>query len=315
MKKNRRAVSKKRWILAGAVLLVFIIFLYMRQGGSGPTYASVTVKRGNVQVTVLATGQVSPENRLEIKPPIPGRVEQVLVEEGQAIKKGQILAWMSSTERAALLDAARAQGPKEIKKWENLYKATPVVAPIDGTIILRNVESGQSFNSTEAILVMSDRLTVKAQVDETDISQIHVRQPAEIVLDAYPESDISGQVDKISYEARQYWSVTTYLVDVLPDQTPDFMRAGMTANVTFNIDSKQNVLLVPNEALKMRNGKTLIMVPGSGGPTEKEISVGVSDGKMSEVVSGLQENDTVLIRQIQSKESGWISPLRGPRGR
>ena len=222
---------------------------------------------------------------------------------------------MSSTERAALLDAARAQGPKEIKKWENLYKATPVVAPIDGTIILRNVESGQSFNSTEAILVMSDRLTVKAQVDETDISQIHVRQPAEIVLDAYPESDINGQVDKISYEARQYWSVTTYLVDVLPDQTPDFMRAGMTANVTFNIDSKQNVLLVPNEALKMRGGKTLIMVPGNTGPTEKEITVGVSDGKMSEVVTGLQENDTVLIRQIQSKESGWISPLRGPRGR
>lgn len=315
MKKNRHLITKKRLIAAAVLLLVVLVYFYMHQSGSGPSYASVEVKRGNIQVTVVATGQVSPENRLEIKPPIPGRVEQVLVEEGQVIKKGQILAWMSSTERAALLDAARAQGPKEIKKWENLYKATPVVAPIDGTIILRNVESGQSFNSTEAILVMSDRLTVKAQVDETDISQVHVRQPAEILLDAYPESNISGQVDKISYEARQYWSVTTYLVDVLPDQTPEFMRAGMTANVTFNIDSKQNVLLVPNEALKMRNGKTLIMVPGSSGPTEKEITVGVSDGRNSEVVSGLQENDTVLIRQIKSKESGWVSPLRGPRGR
>jgi macrolide-specific efflux system membrane fusion protein len=112
-----------------------------------------------------------------------------------------------------------------------------------------------------------------------------------------------------------YWSVTTYLVDVLPDQTPDFMRAGMTANVTFNIDSKQNVLLVPNEALKMHNGKTLIMVPSASGPAEKEITVGASDGKVSEVLTGLQENDTVLIRQIQVKEPGWTSPLRGPRGR
>jgi len=274
------------------------------------------IKRGNIQVTVLATGQVSPENRLEIKPPIAGRVEQVLVEEGQAIKKGQILAWMSSTERAALLDAARAQGPKEIKKWEGLYKATPVIAPIDGTIILRNVESGQSFNNNDAILVMSDRLTVKAQVDETDIAQIHVRQAAEIVLDAYPETKISGQVDQIAYEARQFNSVTTYLVDVLPDQTPDFMRAGMTANVTFNIDGKQNVLLIPNEALKIRNGRAITMIPSNSGPIEREITVGVSDGKVSEVLSGLEENDTVLIRQIQAKSnSGLLSPLRGPRGR
>jgi macrolide-specific efflux system membrane fusion protein len=308
--------TKRRLIILGFVILIGAVILWETRGPAGISYAPVEIKRGNIEVTVLATGQVSPENRLEIKPPIAGRVEQVLVEEGQAVKKGQILAWMSSTERAALLDAARAQGPKEIKKWENLYKPTPVVAPIDGTIILRNVESGQSFNNTDAILVMSDRLTVKAQVDETDIAQIHVRQAAEIVLDAYPETTISGQVDQIAYEARQYNSVTTYLVDVLPDRAPDFMRAGMTANVTFKIDGKQNVLLIPNEALKIRNGKTLTMVPSASGPQERELALGVSDGKVSEVLSGLSENDTVLIRQIQPKSNNsFLSPLRGPRGR
>ena len=134
------------------------------------------------------------------------------------------------------------------------------MAPIDGTIILKNIESGQTFSNTDAILVMSDRLTVKAQVDETDIAQIKLKQPAEIVLDAYPESKISGQVDQIAFEAKQVNSVTTYVVDVLPDQTPEFMRAGMTANVTFSIDSKQNVLLIPNEALKIKNGKTVTMI-------------------------------------------------------
>jgi macrolide-specific efflux system membrane fusion protein len=312
--KKHSIFTRRRLIIFAMLLCVAGAIWYENRGPAGVSYSSIEIKRGNIRVTVLATGQVSPENRLEIKPPIAGRVEQVLVEEGQAIKKGQIMAWMSSTERAALLDAARAQGPKEIKKWEGLYKATPVVAPIDGTVILRNVESGQSFNNTDAILVMSDRLTVKAQVDETDIAQVHVKQAAEIVLDAYPEAKISGQVDQIAYEARQYNSVTTYLVDVLPDQTPDYMRAGMTANVTFNIDGKQNVLLIPNEAFKIRNGKAIIMVPSSAGPAEKEITLGVSDGKMSEVIAGLQENDTILIRQLPVKSGSSLLPMRGPRG-
>src|SRR3954471_4307740 len=68
----------------------------------------VEVQRGRIEVTVTATGIVQPENRVEIKPPISGRVESVLANEGDRVPKGKILAWMSSTERAALLDAARA---------------------------------------------------------------------------------------------------------------------------------------------------------------------------------------------------------------
>ncbi len=316
---RRKPLWSRRRIWAAVLLAAatsFLLYSALHRNPEGVSYTSVTLKRGNIQVSVLATGQVSPENRLEIKPPIAGRVEQVLVEEGQLVKKGDIMAWMSSSERAALLDAARAQGPAEIKKWEKLYKPTPVIAPIDGTIILKSVESGQTFSNTDAILVMSDRLTVKAQVDETDIAQIRVKQPAEIVLDAYPDAKISGQVDQIGFEAKQFNSVTTYIVDVLPDQTPDFMRAGMTANVTFAIDAKQNVLLIPNEALKMKNGKTLTMVPSVTGPVEKEIVLGASDGRQSEVISGLNENDTVLIRQIQPEsKAGLLFPLRGPRGR
>jgi macrolide-specific efflux system membrane fusion protein len=317
--KKWKSLSKRHRVLVSAAaffLLVLFVWFFRRNPG-GISYNEVSIKRGNIQVTIIATGYVSPENRLEIKPPIAGRVERVLIEEGQVVKKGQILAWMSSTERAALLDSARAQGPDEIKKWEELYKPTPIIAPIDGTIILKSVESGQTFSNSEAILVMSDRLTVKALVDETDIAQIKLKQRAEINLDAYPEAKILGSVDQISFEARTINSVTTYLTDVLPDQTPEFMRAGMTANVTFSIDSKQNVLLIPNEALKMRNGKTIATVPSATGPEEKEISLGVSDGKQSEVLNGLHENDTILIRQINAEtpSSGLFAPMRGPRGR
>src|SRR4051812_46219417 len=194
------------------------------------SYRPAQIRKGEMKITILSTGVVQPENRVDIKPPIAGRVEKVLVNEGDVVKKGQVIAWMSSTERAALLDAASARGEDELKQWEEMYKPTPILAPIPGTIIARNVESGQTFTVSDAILSMSDRLTVKAQVDETDIAEIKLKQTASIVLDAYPRAQIEAVVDQIAYDAKTVNNVTTYVVDVLPTTTPKYMRSGMTAN-------------------------------------------------------------------------------------
>lgn len=286
----------------------------------GITYREFKVERGNLASTILSTGTVQPENRLEIKPPIAGRVETVLVQEGQKVAKGQILAWMSSTERAGLIDAARSQGPDELKKWEELYKPTPIIAPIAGTLILRNVESGQTFTNADAILVMSDRLTVKAQVDETDIAQIKLRQSATIVLDAYAGQRIPARVDQIAFEAKTVNNVTTYVVDVLPVKTPDFMRSGMTANVVFDVEARENVLWIPSEAVKIDDGgATTTLVRGSDGkPTSREIKLGIAEGKRTEIVDGLQEGETILVARLaardeKSKNANPFSPIGGGR--
>lgn len=62
------------------------------------------LEKGDISITIKSTGTVQPENRLEIKPPIAGRIESVLVKEGERVRRGQVLAWMSSTERAAVLE-------------------------------------------------------------------------------------------------------------------------------------------------------------------------------------------------------------------
>ena len=62
-----------------------------------PTYQEHTVSKGNIDIKVLATGVVQPRNRIEIKPPVAGRVEEALAKEGQVVKKGEIIAWMSSS--------------------------------------------------------------------------------------------------------------------------------------------------------------------------------------------------------------------------
>jgi macrolide-specific efflux system membrane fusion protein len=312
---------KYRWLI-GAVILIALgsgAYFYWYAGDDAqPTYREVSVSRGNLALTILSTGVVQPRNRLEIKPPIAGRAEQVLVQEGQNVTKGQILAWMSSTERAALLDAARARGPEELKRWEELYRATPVLAPINGTVILRSVEPGQTFTGSDAVFVMSDRLTVNAQVDETDIAQVKLGQRATIVIDAYPDRPIAATVAQIAYDARTVQNVTIYEIDVLPREIPPFLRSGMTASVTFHVASRPGVLQVPSAAVRQRDGRAYVLVPGDkpgAPPREQEIRAGASGGGRVEVVSGLEEGQTVLVADVRLDSNGASggNPLLGMR--
>lgn len=315
---------KKVGITLAAAIIVGVVgfkILNSRQAEEAPTYNEYIVKKGNLKIQILSTGIVQPENKVEIKAPIAGRLEKVLVQEGTRVKKGQILAWMSSTERAAMLDAASAKGPQELKDWEEMYRATPILAAIDGMIIQKNYEAGQTFTTADAILVMSDRLTVKAQVDETDIAKIKLKQKAEITLDAYPEETIDATVDQIAYDAKTVNNVTTYIVDVLPNKTPIYMRSGMTANVTFDVDSRSNILLVPTEAIKVEDVTSAVLLPNLNNPEkpiEHEVEIGLSDGKKTEILSGLNENDKILVQsfKVKEKKTGGnpFSPM-GSRGR
>ncbi|MBI4180264.1 efflux RND transporter periplasmic adaptor subunit [bacterium] len=309
------------WIVAAVACLAVGWGIFGRGDGrkDGVEVRTVRVERGNIEQTLLTTGVVEPQNRVEIKPPIGGRIEDVVVREGDRIRKGDIVAWMSSTERAALLDAARMKGAGEVARWSELYKPAPLVAPIDGTVIARNVESGQSVTTADAVIVMSDRLIVKAQVDETDIGMAKIGQTAVVTLDAYPRDPIAGIVDHIAYEAQTVNNVTVYGVDVLPVEVPAFMRSGMTANVTFRIAFRENVLWVPAESVKSEDGEKWVMAPNPSGkkPVRREVRTGLTDGKRIEVLEGLADGDEVLVarsRMIENKRQEASSPFT-PFGR
>jgi membrane fusion protein, macrolide-specific efflux system len=285
-------------------------------------YGTAKVERGNIEITVQSTASVRPQNRLEIKPPIAGRVDQVLVREGDEVKAGQIIAWISSTDRAALLDAARARGPEALAHWQEIYKATPIVAPLDGTIIARSVEPGQTVTSADTLLVMSDVLIVEAQVDETDLAQIALGQKVTVTLDAYPDQGFDAAVSHISYEAETVENVTIYKVEVLPTNMPEFVRSGMTAGVTFTTRAATNVLILPAETVHDENGGKVVWESdpqNSEGKLSRAISVGSTDGKNYEITGGLAEGDTVLTPKVQtadSETSQKTNPFMpfGPRG-
>lgn len=290
--------KKKIGAVVVALILAVGIFRWLKKPAKAPEFQQVTVERGNLMLSVTATGIIQPRNRLVVKPPIGGRVESVQVKEGDTVRRGQVLSWMSSTERAALLDAARAKGPDELAHWEEIYKPAPLVAPSAGVVIARNVEPGQTVTAADGLFVLSDRLIVKAQVDETDIGRVKVDQAATVSLDAYPESPVDARVEHIAFEAQTVNNVTIYEVDVLPGQVPPFMRSGMTANVTFLIAKKEGVLTVPSDAVREGEDGPRVLVPAAekkGRPRRVPVKTGLTDGRSTEILEGVSEGDTVLI--------------------
>lgn len=320
-------MKTRSWILIGAGVLLILLLgwtIFGRgqvKGGSGSKESRmVPARTGNIIETVDATGEVVPLNRVEIKPTVSGRIEKILVEEGEVVRAGAILAWMSSTERASILDAARAIGPDQLKQWEDSYRPAPVLAPISGTIILKNVVPGQTVDTSTVLFALSDRLIVLTQVDEVDISRVLLGMKALITLDAYPNRRIQGKVLSILYEGRNTSNVITYDVKVVPEEVTPFFRSQMTANVSLVVNEKQNVLLVPVLALQARpNGDkyVLLSVP-RGRPQPQTVVTGVDNGTEVEVVSGLKEGDQVMIQRARYQPQGSTttnSPLMpGPRG-
>ncbi|MFA5113920.1 MAG: efflux RND transporter periplasmic adaptor subunit [Candidatus Margulisiibacteriota bacterium] len=272
----------------------------------------VSAAKGDIESSIPATGTVMPRNRLEIKPPVAGRIESVLVSEGQEVYKGQIIAWMSSLDRATLIDAARAKGEEEVKRWEEMYKPTPVIAPINGFIIQRGVEAGQSLTSNDVVLVMADKLIVKASIDETDIGRIKVGQQVKIVLDAYPKEEINGSVEHIAYESKVVSNVTVYEVDVIPDTVPSFFRAGMSATVNFSQNARAGVLTVPLKAIKKRGKAVYVFKPSADNKTAQavQIETGLENGDNIEVISGLAEGEKVAVPTKAMTDA--LSQRRGP---
>ncbi|OGR99827.1 MAG: hypothetical protein A2016_02725 [Elusimicrobia bacterium GWF2_62_30] len=267
--------------------------------------------RGTLVTKTQAAGNVEPENRVLITPSVSGRAEEVLFTEGLIVQKGAMLAWISSSERTALLDSLKMKETtaEEKKMVEEAYNLTPVVAPISGMIVKRSVEPGQSVSQGKEIAVISDRLIIKTFVDETDIGAVKEGQGAEFYLDAFPKDKRTGKVLAIAHESTQKDGVTVYEVKILPSGSAATLRSGMTADVLIITGSKKNALTIPKKAAKYRDGDVLVSV--KSGPkaklTEKKITVGAADESSIEVLTGIDEKDTIYYSTGIAKERTSIT--------
>jgi len=307
---------KKILILAVTLALIGGGAYYYIKKNAKPEikYASTEVISKTLSEFVDTTGDVVPLNRVEIQPSASGRIEQILVNEGDKIKMGQVLALMSSSDRVAILDAARAMGDEQYKYWQETYKPIKVIAPLDGTIILKNVVEGQTVGQSTVLFAVSDKLIVTANVDESDVGKIQEGQTVSIVLDAYPDQPVRGKVFQILDEGKNQSNVITYVVKIRPENVPPFFKSQMTANIKIEVAKKHGALMIPTVAVTLDEaGKTAVITEViDKKPVYKRIETGLDEGDMVEVARGLEEGDTVMFESKGYKmqqTTGGTNPL------
>ena len=289
-----------------------------KKAENAPRYAPVQAELRDLSEVVDTTGVVAPENRVEIQPSASGRIEEILVEEGETIKAGEVLALMSSSDRVAILDAARASGEDQYEHWKKTYKPIKIISPMSGTLILKNVVEGQTVGGSTVLFAISDKLMVSASLDESDIGRVKLGQRASIVLDAYPDNKVGGTVYKILDEGTTKSNVVTYTVKIRPGRVPPFFRSQMTANIKISISERKDVLLLPVLAVTNdpQGGTAVIKELKEGQPVYSRVETGQNEGDMVEITSGLEAGETVYYQrkrytaQVDSAGKNPLMPTR-----
>jgi HlyD family secretion protein len=145
-----------------------------------------------------------------------------------------------------------------LKRAETNLKYTEIISPVDGVIIDRRVNIGQtvvaSLNAPSLFLIAKDlkKMQVWASVNEADIGRITVGQTAYFKVDAYPREVFTGTVDQIRLNAMNTQNVVTYTVVVKTDNSNLKLLPYLTANLQFHVEHREGVLTVPNTALRYR---------------------------------------------------------------
>jgi HlyD family secretion protein len=251
------------------------------------------------------------------------------------------------------LDAARTkllEANADRKQAEaNLSQArvdlanTRILSPIDGVVISRNVEEGQtvaaSLQAPTLFTIADDlkKLQIIANVDEADVGQVAEGQEVVFTVDAFPQSTFRGAVRLIRNSPENVQGVVTYGSVIQVDNTDQRLRPGMTANVTILVARKKMALAVPNAALRFRppesfrkkvseaeedshgeakKGKRLkshvtIWRLKNGTPEPARIKIGITDGAYTEVKDGLEERDLVVVRTRSGETPAQKAPAAG----
>lgn len=181
-----------------------------------------------------------------------------------------------SNYRVAQANVASAQVALERARKNLGY--TAIYAPIDGVIVERNVDVGQtvaaSLQAPTLFLIANDlsRMQILASVDESDIGSIHDGQPVRFTVQSYPDQSFTGTVQQVRLQSKTQDNVVSYTVVVEVENPKGALLPGMTATVQFLTGSAADVLMVPNAALRFRPTSEMLAASGSGESTGRAAS-------------------------------------------
>ena len=380
-----------------ALGLGLVVWYWICDNKPALQFQTVPVSCGELTQVVTGTGQVNPEETVQVGCQLSGRIQKLCADYNSPVRKGDVLAEIDPASYEALVHQAEGElasakavlelSRLEAKRLEQLFlkelvpkseldksradlhqaEATvqvkeaglekakvdlahcSIYAPMDGIVISRNVDVGQtvaaSLSAPTLFLIAKDltKMQIDCNIPEADIGNVEVNQSATFTVDAFPQRQFRGQVVQVRNAPTILQNVVTY--DCVVEVTnPDLkLKPGMTANVSIVIAHCENILKIPNIALRVsmpdtiqkkntgaptepgktqgkgkanRKPHTVYVVPASNikvSPRPVQIKKGITDGTETEVTEGLAEGDRVVvgISGLQARASDPSSPFGG----
>ncbi|MBI3828595.1 MAG: efflux RND transporter periplasmic adaptor subunit [Planctomycetes bacterium] len=214
-----------------------------------------------------------------------------------------------------LAEAGMAGDQSRLDDARQRLSDTKVLAPIDGVVSVKNVEVGTIISSGVSnvgggttVVTLSDlsSLFVLASVDESDIGKVYVGQATAITADAFPNRKFTGKVVRVATRGVNASNVVTFEVKIeIISENKKLLKPEMTTNIEIIAAEKDDALVVPVEAVGRQKGKrTVTVVKEDRSTEERTVETGINDGNRMEIVSGLQEGDTVQLRR-GAADSRW----------
>ena len=208
-----------------------------------------------------------------------------------------------------------AQARENVKKAQTNLGYATITSPIDGVVLSKAVEEGQtvasSFNTPELFVIAKDLtdMRVIANIDEADMGGVKEGQRVTFTVDAFPDDTFQGTVQQVRQEATTESNVVTYEVVISARNNDLKLKPGLTANVTIFTLEKNHVLTVPSKALRFTPNEALLTkeqtindCPGEHKLWTKDgdtftahaVEIGTTNGVLTEIVSGVKEGTAVL---------------------
>ncbi|NTV12631.1 MAG: efflux RND transporter periplasmic adaptor subunit [Desulfobulbaceae bacterium] len=395
-----RSPLMKRLLAAAVILLAGIVALFWWQRSTPaaiPQYKTQAVQRGDLKVTITATGTLAPVNQVQVGSELSGIVKSVEVDYNDRVKVGQVLARLDTAKLAtqvlqsrASLEAARgkvlqtmatvtetnrnleriqsvleiSQGraiskhdletaqaaldraladqtsaEANVKQSEAVLKTIEadlakavIISPINGVVITRSVEPGQtvaaSLQAPVLFALAEDlaKMALHVDVDEADVGQVRAAQTAVFTVDAYPERSYPARISQVRYGSKTVGGVVTYETVLDVDNSDLSLRPGMTATANITVKEVRDALLAPNAALRFAppaksNGNNtkkqgggsiltrLFPRPQHGPPPRKEVNT--KGTKKAQRVWVLQEGNLTPVPVTTGATDGTSTEITG----
>ena len=217
--------------------------------------------------------------------------------------KAQLQKLLGDDRTRALAEAQVKQAELNLQAAKQRLDNAVLTSPIAGTISELNVKVGEQVGSgglrSAAVVADLSKFHMDVGIDENSIGELKEQQPVVMTVDALPDAQLTGRVDYIAPVATDSGGVVTYKVIIGLDQTELPVRGGMSANADVITEVRDNVLIVPNWTIRIdrQTGKSYVNIKRGDKIEEIEIVTGLRNADKSEVKSGLNEGDVLVVPQ------------------